>query len=197
MAMQPAEWSISGLSVELGIDRRTLSKQLAHVEPVRVDGRTRLYRLREVVEALFDARRPDNVVDLRDAQTRRERMKAELAELDLEERRKNLLPADEVEASFISLASGIRTRLLAVPSKAAPLAYAAESIHEAQEVIGSHIQEALEDLANAEVEIQDPGRASDSAKGRRSHAMGNAATAKADGKRVGRPRKKAQSRGKR
>jgi hypothetical protein len=36
MAMQSKLWTINALSVELGIDRRTLAKRLEHLPPVKV-----------------------------------------------------------------------------------------------------------------------------------------------------------------
>lgn len=52
MALTKQGWSISGLSVELGIDLRTLCKHIHRVQPVRVDGNVKLYRLDEVVSLL-------------------------------------------------------------------------------------------------------------------------------------------------
>lgn len=60
MAMQKQTWSISGISVELGIDRRTLAKKLDSLEPVEVKGKSRLYHLADVIRRLdlFDKHQP-------------------------------------------------------------------------------------------------------------------------------------------
>jgi hypothetical protein len=55
--MQAQLWSISGLSVQLGIDRRTLAKRLEGLTPASVEERgngakVRRYKLAEVVEHL-------------------------------------------------------------------------------------------------------------------------------------------------
>jgi len=52
MSMQPQTWSISGLAVELGMDRRTLAKRLAHVPPVTGTGRRKRWRLADVLAEL-------------------------------------------------------------------------------------------------------------------------------------------------
>ena len=50
--MTPGRYSISQLCVDLGVDRRTLSKrlELAGIEPVEVKGRTKLYRMKDAVD---------------------------------------------------------------------------------------------------------------------------------------------------
>jgi hypothetical protein len=52
MAMLPRLWSLSGLSVELGIDRRTLAAQLASVPPDGKTGARDGWRLTTVLGAL-------------------------------------------------------------------------------------------------------------------------------------------------
>lgn len=49
------EWTISGLSVELDRDRRTIARAIGkgNVRPVREDGRAKHYRMADVVTALF------------------------------------------------------------------------------------------------------------------------------------------------
>ena len=88
-------------------------------------------------------------VDLAEARRRKAVADAELVELDLAERRGELLPVADSEAALIALASGVQRRLLAVPSKVAPLAHAAQSTQEAEALIRDAIYEALQDLADA------------------------------------------------
>lgn len=58
MAMSPREWTVSALSVEFGLDRRTLAKRLASVAPVRETGKTRYYRLKDAVHAIYLSEAP-------------------------------------------------------------------------------------------------------------------------------------------
>ena len=50
------EWTLSGLSVELKRDRRTIAKSIdkGNVQPVRADNKAKYYRMADVVAALFD-----------------------------------------------------------------------------------------------------------------------------------------------
>lgn len=52
MAMQKQKYSISGLSVELGIDRRTLAKRLDPLQPVEVKGKSNFYHMSDVIQHL-------------------------------------------------------------------------------------------------------------------------------------------------
>ena len=52
------------------------------------------------------------------------RARADLAEMEAEERRGALIAAEEVEAAWIAVLALLRTRLLALPDRLAPLAHA-------------------------------------------------------------------------
>ncbi|MDX6748797.1 hypothetical protein SH611_03150 [Geminicoccaceae bacterium 1502E] len=52
MAMTPNDYSVSALSVEFGLDRRTVANRLAKVPPCRVQGRTKYWRLADVLTQL-------------------------------------------------------------------------------------------------------------------------------------------------
>lgn len=52
MAMQPQRWSISALSVELGMDRRTIAKRLADLRPIAEENGVKYYSLRDALKYL-------------------------------------------------------------------------------------------------------------------------------------------------
>ena len=52
MALMKQLWTINALYTEFNIDRRTLAKRLAFVQPAQVKGRSSLYLLSEVVNHL-------------------------------------------------------------------------------------------------------------------------------------------------
>ena len=58
--MQPKNWSVNALSVELRVDRRTVAKRLAEAgtPPVEIRGRTKLYRLPDAIEAIVRPLKP-------------------------------------------------------------------------------------------------------------------------------------------
>lgn len=65
MAMQATLWSINALSCELGMDRRTLASRLTDLPPAKVDGKFKLWRLRDVLQHLeVRGRSTKNTADL-------------------------------------------------------------------------------------------------------------------------------------
>ncbi|MCM2332754.1 MAG: DUF1441 family protein [Anaeromyxobacteraceae bacterium] len=93
---------------------------------------------------------------LMEARARLETAKAALAELDLGERRGELVPAREVEARLVAVFSSCKTKLLGVPTRARQWD---PTLTKAQvELIEATVREALEDLAGApELEETDDG----------------------------------------
>ena len=85
------------------------------------------------------------------ARARKEEAQAGIAELELAERKHELIPADQVADAFNVVVSNVRTRLLSVPAKAAPVVGAKDPA-KAEAVIRGEINEALEDLAQVEIE---------------------------------------------
>jgi phage terminase Nu1 subunit (DNA packaging protein) len=74
--------------------------------------------------------------------------RARKARLEREQLEGTLLWRDEVLASWTSLYTVVRTRLLAIPSKVAPRLVGKTSAAEIAEVIRIEIYEALEELAS-------------------------------------------------
>lgn len=75
------------------------------------------------------------------ARAQREKLEREIAAMD-----RKLIPSEEVEADLIQVFSTIRAKLLALPSRMAPLV-ASSTIPEAHEALKGVIYEALTDLA--------------------------------------------------
>lgn len=53
MAVVAQQWTLNGLATELEIERRTLGKILAGMEPVRMQGTTRYYLMAPAVWAVI------------------------------------------------------------------------------------------------------------------------------------------------
>lgn len=104
-----------------------------------------LGHLREVAAGRKSA---DGSLDLAAERAKLARAQTERTELDLEERRGELVPVAEVERVFVAIASGISQRLQGVPAAAAPAAHAAETIAEAEAIIRQHVNDALTALAD-------------------------------------------------
>ncbi|MDB4884155.1 MAG: hypothetical protein JWL95_2921 [Gemmatimonadetes bacterium] len=83
--------------------------------------------------------------DLAESRARREAAEATLVEIELAEKRNELLPAKDVESRLVNVFAGCKTKLLGVPSRARQRD---PSLTGPQiELFDSLIREALEDLA--------------------------------------------------
>jgi phage terminase Nu1 subunit (DNA packaging protein) len=90
--------------------------------------------------------------DLNEAKRRRAVAEAELAEIDLAERRRDLLPRSDVDAAVIGAFARVRARLLAVPTKVAAEAAATTEPATVERLLDSAVHEALAELASTDVE---------------------------------------------
>jgi len=76
-----------------------------------------------------------------------EKAKRELAELDLKLKQDQLVEVDQVGLHLDLIFSAVRQRLLATPSKIAPLVHAEESVGGARIVLESAVFEVLDELS--------------------------------------------------
>ena len=59
-------------------------------------------------------------------------------------------------AAWEAMTANMRSKMLAIPSKAAPAVYAAESLNEAKSILKDEINEALAELSGVEVRTRNP-----------------------------------------
>lgn len=90
------------------------------------------------------APRPD-VPDYNESRARRESALADMAEIEVAERRGELVPVDEARADVVSRFTVVRTRLLGVPSRVAQRL--PQLAGEVVPVLDELLREALEELA--------------------------------------------------
>jgi phage terminase Nu1 subunit (DNA packaging protein) len=81
------------------------------------------------------------------------RARADLAEMEAEEKRRSLIAADQVEAAWIAVLALLRTRLLALPDRLAPQAFDQSTVGETRNLIRIAIREVLDDLAEPDIDI--------------------------------------------
>ena len=104
-----------------------------------------------------------------------EKAKRELAELDLKLKQDQLVEVDQVGDHLDKIFSAVRQRLLATPSKIAPLVHAEESVGGARIVLESAVFEVLSELSEYVPVEQKTAKVSPATK----------TTSKANGQRVG------------
>jgi phage terminase Nu1 subunit (DNA packaging protein) len=81
------------------------------------------------------------------------RARADLAEMDAEARRGVMIPAGEVEGAWIAVLALLRTRLLALPDRLAPIAHDQATVGDTRNLIRAAIREVLDDLAQPDIRL--------------------------------------------
>lgn len=82
------------------------------------------------------------------------RARADLAEMEAEEKRGSVIAAEDVQTAWIAVLALLRTRLLALPDRLAPVVHAEASPAGVRDVIRGAIREALEELAESDVRLK-------------------------------------------
>lgn len=148
MAMVAGKWSISALNVELGVSRRRIGQALEGVEPVEISGRTRYYRMRDAVLAIFSpgSKGDEKKLDITHETARLRKAQADKAELETAQTRGELIPADLVAGSWAEFAGNCRAKLIGLGATAAPRVAGLE-VPEIQEILQELVNEALGEIA--------------------------------------------------
>src|SRR5262249_1335311 len=146
MPMTPRKWSISGLAVEMGVDRRTAAGVAAGLTPVGRSGNADLFLMRDAVAALVGPRRGPDAAGGGPDRPGRRAARATIAELEAGRLSGALLPGDEVQRAWVDAILYCRQRLLAIPTRAAPLVAVETGIDACSAVIESFVHEALAEL---------------------------------------------------
>ncbi len=82
------------------------------------------------------------------------RARADLAEMEAEEKRRSLIAAEQIEAAWIAVLALLRTRLLALPDRLAPQAFEQATVGDTRNLIRAAIREVLDDLAQPNIELE-------------------------------------------
>ena len=151
-------------------------------------GRELLYYLPAVVEQrALGARDFATKADAVNEKARLDRVRADLGELELRREMRQVVPIDEAARLLESVAVAFRLKILALPTKAAPVVLGCKTLPQTKAVLADVLDEALGELA--ELNVADLYHSGDG--GKRNPA------AQPDIGPVGRRKKKAKPRGKR
>ncbi|MHC4276880.1 MAG: hypothetical protein ACYSWY_10005 [Planctomycetota bacterium] len=83
------------------------------------------------------------------------KMQRERLEIELARAREELISVDLVNETWEKIVYACRSRLLVIPTKLAPLVFTSKTIPEVKEVIQDAIYEALTELAQLEIVVED------------------------------------------
>jgi hypothetical protein len=86
-----------------------------------------------------------------ESEARKEHYLAELKKIELDQAKAKLLPADEVKRAVAAAFGRVRAKLLAIPSKAAPVLARKMEPAQAFAIVQEHIYEALTELAGTKI----------------------------------------------
>jgi phage terminase Nu1 subunit (DNA packaging protein) len=149
--MTPGTWSVSGLSVEFGIDRRTVAGRLRDLEPCDERGRTKLYRMKDAAPLLVEASQSGGDVAARE-RARKDAAMADKLELELARMQGDMVAASDVLTEWEELIGNARAKFLAVPHKLAPMVANEERVEVCRDLIERQVHAALDELAAGEGE---------------------------------------------
>ncbi len=126
-----------------------------------------------------------------EARTRKMNAEAEVAELTLEQIHGTLVAADDVVSAWEDVLGALKSKLLSIPIKAAPVVAAESNTNSCKAVLEDLINEALEELSNYDPKVKTSKDEKPDSKGKKGNSGAKAASS-SNGKRVGRPRKTAR-----
>ena len=124
-----------------------------------------------------------NVIDFHTEKARLTKMQADKAEMEVAELAGELVRVSDVLLEWQNILADVKGKLLSIPSKLATLVADIDNPGEAQELIDTYVREALQELSEYGSQNE---RQTNTAEGDERPQ----AAAKANGKRVGRQRKK-------
>jgi phage terminase Nu1 subunit (DNA packaging protein) len=135
------EWSIDLAQAHRWLVERAVAAERGRLEAKHVLELERWKRVAEGVGA-------DEPTSRTEALRRRARAQARLAELDLEVRERLLAPVADIREALANTLTGIRQRLLGIPTAIAPSVAAEPAPEVCLQILDAAIREALTDLAD-------------------------------------------------
>jgi hypothetical protein len=146
MAMLPRLWTINGLAVETGEDRRNVAKRLGGVPPDGKSGREDAWLLRTYLAALAD------LSSYEAERTRYMKLRADALAREAAVRAGELVPIGPLSEARGLQFKAVRDFLLRLPAQLPPL-LVGQPVAKVQSILKDSIYEALESIANCEIQV--------------------------------------------
>ncbi len=132
MPVDAKEWTLSGLSVELRMDHRGLSKKIEDVKPCRETKRSKFYRMADIVRALVEGNKASQPFE--ESRARKMAADADLAEIKAAQAAHDVIEVKTVLTVWEQVIVALRQKVMHC-----------ESLDEAER------REMLEDLQKVEI----------------------------------------------
>ena len=126
--------------------------------------------------------------DYNAARARKMEADAQMAELELLQAKRKLVPAEDVAGAWVEVLAAMKAKLLALPSVVAPVCATETDLPTIQSILENQIREALDELSSYQPH-EHAGRTSGPANGDSGSDADVATAAPSKRGRVGRPRK--------
>lgn len=94
--------------------------------------------------------------------TRLIKVRADLLEIEQEQIKGKLIPAEDVESAWIDVLSNCRAKLLSIPTKVSAEVFVANDLNDVKSLLKSAVNEALMELSTVNVKVKNPIRTSES-----------------------------------
>ena len=144
---QNDRYTATRLSAELGIDNRKMRDILTPINPVEIKGKRKYYILRDVLPHVAKFIGAPNVVDINVERARKTAAEAEIAELELLEKKGQLVPMVDIVNTWLEMISACRSKMLSMPAKLAPVVAVEDSPAICKSLIEEQVIEALDEIA--------------------------------------------------
>jgi len=125
-----------------------VSKALARsaLQPVSVHGRVKVFDAPQALRLLLVG---EDALDAAQERAKLDAAKREMLELQIREKKRELVPAADVDHGYIALATAVSGRIQSIPSSLALELSSETNPSKCQEILKKAIHGALSDLANA------------------------------------------------
>jgi len=181
--------NIDTLTKLTGSTRRTILNKTTDLTRTTGTGRELLFESKDALPLIIKGRKESDKT-LESERTRLASAQAEKTELEVEVIKGNLIPSESVEAVVNNMISSFRSKMLSLPTKAAPSVVQMADTSEAEELLREYVYEALTELSEYDSEQYST---SDDKQGGETGSTTTSAVSKP----VGRQQKKTVKRGKR
>ena len=181
--------NIDTLTKLTGSTRRTILNKCNDLPKTTGKGREHLFESKDALPLIIVGRKETDKT-LESERTRLASAQAEKTELEVEVIKGNLIPSESVESVVNNMISSFRSKMLSLPTKAAPSVVQMADTSEAEELLREFVYEALTELS--EYDSKQYSTSDDKQGGKASST-----TSGADSKPVGRQQKKTVKRSKR
>lgn len=127
------------------------------IQPVAKQGRQVFYDIRQVfqyrMERDLDDGGNNRKLNLQDEQARFAKVRADAAEMENAKRRGELIEIEAAVDLLETTVMAVRSRILSIPTKAAPAVAGCKTPRQAQVVLEQQIHDALDELASLDPEV--------------------------------------------